>query len=470
MVVAAILSPHPVDAQVPWPSDDPLRHGHALLIGNSHYRDPSWTPLDDIPLQLAQLEKGLKDHFDTVQVVQDLEAIALLGRINDFVREYGNDANARLFIYYAGHGYTEIQRNENRGYITGIDTPRIDGTQRAYDAARLKAVSMAEIRAPLERAPAKSILFLFDSCFAGTIFTNRAGNDAPRPLTRDTVTHLMERPARDIITAGRQDQRVPAHSPIPDLFLAALNGAADPYKHGVISSSEIHAYLLNRVLQMHDIKLTPSWGRLPNPDFAEGTFLFRISNLAVGAEPPQADDNEWQTRERYAALMSRGDTKVSNGDFDRAIVDYSEAMRLNPTNAVAFYGRGSAYSFKGEYDRAIADFSEAIRLDPKYTDALYNRGVMYGAKGEYDRAIADYSEEIRLDPKYTWALYNRGVMYWRKGEYDRAIADLNEAIRLYPQSAVGFCYRAQVKQAKGDRTGARADFNRANKLSPSSCR
>src|SRR6266446_1855645 len=167
MLLAAALSPHRVDAQVPRASDDPLRHGHALLIGNSHYIDPSVTRVDDIPLQLAQLEKGLKDHFDTVKVVQDLQANPLLNRINDFVREYGNDSNARLLIYYAGHGYTEIQRNENRGYITGIDTPYVNGTSQAYNAARLKAISMAEIRAPLERAPAKSILFLFDSCFAG---------------------------------------------------------------------------------------------------------------------------------------------------------------------------------------------------------------------------------------------------------------------------------------------------------------
>jgi hypothetical protein len=184
IVVAAVLLPHRTDAQVPSASNDPLRHGHALLIGNSHYRDPSWAQLGDIPLQLAQLEKGLKEHFDTVEVVQDLEAIPLLARINDFVREYGNVSDTRLLIYYAGHGYTEIQRNENRGYITGIDTPHLDGTQQAYNAARLKAISMAEIRAPLERAPAKSILFLFDSCFAGTVFTNRAGND-PRPLTKD---------------------------------------------------------------------------------------------------------------------------------------------------------------------------------------------------------------------------------------------------------------------------------------------
>jgi hypothetical protein len=58
MVVAVISSPHRADAQVP-PPDDPLRHGHALLIGNSHYRDSRWPQLDDIPLQLDALQSGL---------------------------------------------------------------------------------------------------------------------------------------------------------------------------------------------------------------------------------------------------------------------------------------------------------------------------------------------------------------------------------------------------------------------------
>jgi formylglycine-generating enzyme required for sulfatase activity len=71
---------------------------------------------------------------------------------------------------------------------------------------------------------------------------------------------------------------VPAHSPIPELFLTALNGAADPYKHGVISSVDIYTYLLDRVGRLRDINLTPQHGSLPNPAFAEGKFLFRISN------------------------------------------------------------------------------------------------------------------------------------------------------------------------------------------------
>jgi len=135
------------DAQVLPFTADPLRKGHALLIGNSHYRDRRWPQLYDIPLQLNALEKGLKYHFEHVEVAHDLETDQLRQKINTFLRNYGNRSDARLFIYYAGHGYTELieQRNEYRGYITGVDTPWLDGTRQGYDAARLRAISMMEI-------------------------------------------------------------------------------------------------------------------------------------------------------------------------------------------------------------------------------------------------------------------------------------------------------------------------------------
>jgi tetratricopeptide (TPR) repeat protein len=60
-----------------------------------------------------------------------------------------------------------------------------------------------------------------------------------------------------------------------------------------------------------------------------------------------------------------------------------------PSNlAKASNNRGLAYQAKGDGERAIADFSEAIRLEPKFAHALYNRGQF---KGDFDRAIADYS-------------------------------------------------------------------------------
>src|SRR5215813_6211700 len=157
--------------------DDPLRHGHALLIGIYQYEDKDWDQLPDIPLQLTSLKLELNQHFDTVDTVKNLRATDLWQTIDHFLRAYGNDSNARLLIYYAGHGYTEVlkQFNENRGYITGIDTPSTKKrTTAAYKAARQKSISMKIITGILEDIVAKHVLFIFDSCFSGTIFTSRS--------------------------------------------------------------------------------------------------------------------------------------------------------------------------------------------------------------------------------------------------------------------------------------------------------
>jgi len=62
-------------------------------------------------------------------------------------------------------------------------------------------------------------------------------------------------------------------------------------------------------------------------------------------------------------------------------------------NAQAYVNRG--LDSKGDFDRAIADFTQAIRLDPKYLEAYLYRAVAYQNKGDNDRAIADYSQLIR---------------------------------------------------------------------------
>ena len=62
-----------------------------------------------------------------------------------------------------------------------------------------------------------------------------------------------------------------------------------------------------------------------------------------------------------------------------------------------------------EYDKAIADFGEAIRLDPKRADAYVGRAGAHESKGEYDEAVADCSEAIRLDPKLALGHSSRGL-------------------------------------------------------------
>ena len=66
------------------------------------------------------------------------------------------------------------------------------------------------------------------------------------------------------------------------------------------------------------------------------------------------------------------------------------------TLVIAHNNRGNAYTTKGEYDRAVQDYDESIKLNPNYARAFNNRGVAYQKKGEYDRAIKDFDECIKL--------------------------------------------------------------------------
>jgi tetratricopeptide (TPR) repeat protein len=90
---------------------------------------------------------------------------------------------------------------------------------------------------------------------------------------------------------------------------------------------------------------------------------------------------------------------------------------------------------KGEYDRAILDLDQAIRLDPRYVDAYNDRGRAYFAKHDYDRAIAEWTEAIRIDPNFTIGFRNRSLGLLDKKQYDQAIADLDIAIKQDPNSS-----------------------------------
>ena len=69
---------------------------------------------------------------------------------------------------------------------------------------------------------------------------------------------------------------------------------------------------------------------------------------------------------------------------------------LDPNNGDAYSNRGVGYLEMGEYDRAIADCTEAIRLDPRAADFYFNRAKAYIAKGEQAEAKADWAEAKRL--------------------------------------------------------------------------
>jgi tetratricopeptide (TPR) repeat protein len=162
------------------------------------------------------------------------------------------------------------------------------------------------------------------------------------------------------------------------------------------------------------------------------------------------------------ALHSRGLAYKNLGDYDRAIFDYDRAIKLQPNVSVYYYNRGNAYYFKNEFDRAIADFSESIRLSPN-ASALINRGRCHYAVTRFREAIADYDEALKLDPRSELAYFNRATARQRLQEYGPAIADYDAALAI-SKSAIALFGRGVAKRHNGDIVGGDADIAAANTL------
>jgi tetratricopeptide (TPR) repeat protein len=169
------------------------------------------------------------------------------------------------------------------------------------------------------------------------------------------------------------------------------------------------------------------------------------------------------------AYSERGRVYKAKWDYDKAIADYNQAIRLDPNSAKRYISRGGVYDDKGDKDRAIADYNQAIKLDPNYSNAYYARGRFYLITGDYDRAIADCTQAIRLDPDDASTYTIRGLAYENKNDYDRALADYTQAIRVDPNSAVAamaYSNRGNIYEYKGDYDKAMADHNQSIRLDP----
>ena len=119
--------------------------------------------------------------------------------------------------------------------------------------------------------------------------------------------------------------------------------------------------------------------------------------------------------------------------WEEAIAECDEAIRLNPSDADAYFNRGVAYDNVGQFDRAIGDYDQAIRLDPDNLDTYLHRGLAYSDLGQFQNAIQDYNELISDDPEDVEAYFNRGVAYFKMGQYQASFDDYNEVIRIDPE-------------------------------------
>lgn len=134
--------------------------------------------------------------------------------------------------------------------------------------------------------------------------------------------------------------------------------------------------------------------------------------------------------EKAEEYFKAGENKIHSGDYQGAIKDFDNTIKLNSDHQGAFNHRGSTYAGLGEYERAIEDYDQAITLNPKDANAYNNRGNSYLKLDQDKRAIEDYDQALEHNPKHAAAYYNRGNYFAQRGKTHEAKNDFLKLIKF----------------------------------------
>ena len=259
----------PVNIQIPNEGEVQLYQGsYALVIGVSDYQDNAWVDLDSVGADVKAVKETLEEQGFVVETLMNPTKNRLLNGIMDFIDTHGYEQENRLLFYYAGHGHTQERNGRKFGYLVPTDAPNPFENEKVFYRKSLK---MEQIHSWAKQIESKHALFVFDSCFSGSVLQSRA------ITVPEDISYLTTKPVRQFISAGSANQTVPAESVFRPLFIRGINGKADLDKDGYVTGVELGMYLQKQVPR-YQTGQTPQYGKILDPYLDEGNFVFEVGN------------------------------------------------------------------------------------------------------------------------------------------------------------------------------------------------
>jgi tetratricopeptide (TPR) repeat protein len=237
------------------------------------------------------------------------------------------------------------------------------------------------------------------------------------------------------------------------------------------------------------------------------TFIVIFSAISSASAQEQTTT---QSQESAASLVVapelflKGQQAYEGQSYERAVLDYSLFILLNPTYSQGYFRRGLSYQSLGELDTALDDIAQALEFTPPVpeyqsllyltraqihiqkndidsalndlnasiqaypdaTDSLLLRARVYSYQRRLDDAVNDYSSVIRIQPTNPDAYLERGYLNYQLRHLEEALDDYNHALEISPNNIQGYVDRAILHNAKSDFQAALADMDSAINLSP----
>jgi peptidoglycan/xylan/chitin deacetylase (PgdA/CDA1 family)/tetratricopeptide (TPR) repeat protein len=357
----------------------------------------------------------------------------------------------RVFVFFAGHGATRhLASGRDLGYIIPVDADLSN-----YEG---QAISMTNFQDIAETIPAKHLLFVMDSCYSGLALTRGGGMQG----LQNYFLEISRRIARQMFTAGGADQQVAdngpnGHSVFTWTLLQALDGRADLNNDGIITATELAAYVAPAVSALSH--QTPSFGNLPGSE--GGDFIFQLNHeteflnensaqlgdegIKVNAELEKLREQIRKEAAQNADLkkqLAAAEAQLQQGKLQAQpagggvvpIVPPPSAEKTPKDAAAAMNDDGMRAYKEKQYAEAAQKFQAAAKLNPSVALYANNAGFACFKQGLFAESAQWFEQAISLDPNRAVAFLNLGDAYWELGKKPEAKQAYEKFLSLQPNS------------------------------------
>lgn len=242
--------------------------------------------------------------------------------------------------------------------------------------------------------------------------------------------------------------------------------------YAIVTVMQINVWKNGDTLWSHVIKYEgrsnslPYWNR--GQYFrSEGKYDAALKDYteAINIEPMKAELYNSRGKTYFDMAMS-GKFKAQERDFiTKALNEYttglSKKMDTPKVKAEILINRGAAYGATGNLDQAIKDLSEGIQINPKNKNGYFNRSIAYYNSNNFEKALADYEEYLKYEPYDVNILYESGMLLRSMNRNDEAIRNLGRALALNPKFGLAYLERARAYIQNGNKAAAQSDYQRA---------
>jgi peptidoglycan/xylan/chitin deacetylase (PgdA/CDA1 family)/TolA-binding protein len=359
----------------------------------------------------------------------------------------------RVLVFFAGHGATrKLASGRELGYIIPVDADLTD-----YEGT---AISMTNFQDISEAIPAKHLLFIMDSCYSGLALTRGGGI----PSSQNYLNEISRREARQMFTAGGADQQVAdngpnGHSVFTWTLLQGLDGRADLNGDGVITATELAAYVAPAVSALSH--QTPEFGNLPGSEGGDFIFDLKHETEFLNQDSSQLPDDGIKVNAEMEKLRAQMREEERKNEELRKKLETAEA-RLKQAPAAGSQAGGSSTPI------SILVQSPATSSPSDAAAAANDEGMRLYKEKRYADAAAKFTAASNLLPASALFANNAGFAYFRMGQNDEAVKWFEKAIANDPKRAIAYLNLGDAYVSLQKKSEAKAAYEKFLALSPNS--